>query len=309
MVVLSREALQARWRVVPWDGVHLGEWTREIEGADVVFNLAGRSVDCRYNEANRREILESRIQSTRVIGEAVRLAKQPPRLWINASTATIYRHTTDRPMDEYSGEIGGNEPDAPEAWRFSIEVATKWEESFFGVPAPKTRKIALRSAMVMSPDAGGIFETLLRLVRFGLGGGAGSGKQFVSWVHDVDFVRTLGFLIEKEDLSGCVNVAAPNPLPNNEFMQVLRQSWGGRIGLPAPKWMLEIGAIFIRTETELILKSRRVIPGRLKKAGFEFRFPDWPSAARDLVHRWRELRRAPQRIEPGRVRSSARTEG
>jgi uncharacterized protein len=309
VVVLSRRSLQAPWRVIHWDGVNLGAWTRELEGADVVFNLAGRSVNCRYNAANRREILESRIQSTRIIGRAISLAKQPPRLWINASTATIYRHTLDRPMDEFTGEIGGNEPDAPRAWRFSIDVATMWEECFFQAQTSETRKIALRSAMVMGPDTGGIFDTLLRLVRFGLGGPAGPGNQFVSWVHDVDFVRALEFLIQNEELSGCVNVASPDPLPNSAFMRALRTAWNRRVGLPAPTWMLEIGAIFLRTETELILKSRRVIPGRLLKAGFEFQFPVWPSAAKELVYRWREIRRAPRTIELGRARSSVRRAG
>jgi uncharacterized protein (TIGR01777 family) len=206
---------------------------------------------------------------------------------MNASTATIYSHALDRPMDEQTGEIGGNEPNAPAKWRFSIDVATSWEGAFFAAMTPKTRKIALRSAMIMSPDRGGVFDTLLRLVRFGLGGTSGSGMQFVSWVHDTDFLRSIEYLIARDEIDGAVNIASPNPLPNREFMKALRQAWGARIGLPAASWMLEIGTLFLRTETELVLKSRRVIPGRLVDAGFQFQFPEWPAAAQNLVDRWR----------------------
>lgn len=206
---------------------------------------------------------------------------------MNAGTATIYRHALDRPMDEATGELGGTEPDVPSTWRFSIDVATAWERAFFESNTPRTRKIALRSAMTMSPDPNGVFDVLLRLVRFGLGGSAGSGRQFVSWIHETDFIGAIEFLIAREEVSGPVNVCSPNPLPNSEFMRALRRAWGIPIGLPAAKWMLEIGAVFLRTETELILKSRRVVPGRLLDAGFEFRFPDWESAGLDLVRRWR----------------------
>jgi uncharacterized protein (TIGR01777 family) len=260
---------------------------RELEKTDVVINLAGRSVNCRYNAANRREILESRTQATRILGEALTLVAHPPLLWMNASTATIYRHALDRPMDEETGELGGNEPNAPSSWRFSIDVAKRWEESFYAVSTPNTRKIALRSAMTMSPDRGGIFDVLLRLVRFGLGGCSGSGRQFVSWIHELDYVRAIDFLIAEEGIAGCVNIAAPGPLPNSEFMAALRRAWGRRVGLPSAKWMLEMGAVFLRTETELILKSRRAVPGRLLASGFQFRFPDWSTAALDLVRQWR----------------------
>ncbi|MGH9710795.1 MAG: NAD-dependent epimerase/dehydratase family protein, partial [Candidatus Acidiferrales bacterium] len=174
VAVLARKIYAAQWRVILWDGVTLGSWASELENADVVINLAGRNVNCRYNAANRREIMESRTRTTRLLGEAISKLSAPPRLWLNSSTATIYRHSFDRPMDEATGEIGGNEPDAPSSWRFSIEVATAWEEAFFAAPTsmstPRTRKIALRSAVILSPDRGGIFDVLLRLVRFGLGG-------------------------------------------------------------------------------------------------------------------------------------------
>jgi uncharacterized protein (TIGR01777 family) len=266
VVVLARRLTPAPWRVI---------------------NLAGRNVDCRYTAANRKAIKESRIHTTRLLGQAIGQSLHPPPLWMNASTATIYRHTLDRPMEERTGEIGGNEPNAPAKWRFSIDVATSWERAFFEAVTPKTRKIALRSAMVMSPDRGGVFDTLLRLVRLGLGGTAASGQQFVSWVHDLDFLHSIDHLIARDEIDGAVNIASPNPLPNREFMRALRQEWGTRIGLPAASWMLEIGTIFLRSETELVLKSRRVIPGRLLEAGFQFQFPEWAAAVRNLVGRWR----------------------
>ena len=288
VVVIARSVRPAPWQVVRWDGTSLGDWASHLEGADVLINLAGRSVNCRYTSANRSAIKDSRIHTTRLLGQAMTGMTRPPRLWMNASTATIYRHTLDRPMDEETGEIGGHEPNAPNTWRFSIDVATSWEEAFFSSVTPETRKIALRSAMVMSPDRGGIFGELLRLVRFGLGGTAGSGRQFVSWIHGGDFLRSIEHLIAHEECAGAFNLASPHPLPNREFMRTLRQAWGAPLGLPATVWMLELGAWFLRTETELILKSRRVVPGRLLQAGFEFQFPDWPAAARNLVNRWRE---------------------
>ncbi len=292
VVVLARRAAPAPWRVVHWDGANPGGWASELENADVLINLAGKSVDCRYTPANQRAIKASRIQTTHLLAQTIGQSDRPPRLWMNASTATIYRHSLDRPMDEQTGEIGGNEPNAPAKWRFSIDVATSWESAFFAAVTPNTRKIALRSAMVMSPDRGGVFDTLLRLVRFGLGGTTGSGQQFVSWIHDADFLRSIEYLIAREGMDGVVNIASPNPLPNREFMKALRQAWGTRIGLPAASWMLEIGTVFLRTETELVLKSRRVIPGRLEDAGFQFQFPQWSAAAQNLVDRWRAVKSA-----------------
>jgi len=287
IIVLSRHPEPSPWQVLPWNGRELGTWATAIDGADIVINLAGRSVNCRYTPANRREIMDSRILSTRVVGQAIKNAVNPPSLWMNASTATIYRHALDRAMDEATGALGGHEPDAPSTWRFSIDVATSWEEEFFAAPTPGTRKIPLRSAMTMSPDSDGIFGTLLRLVRAGLGGKAASGKQFISWIHETDFLRAIDFLIDHQSLDGCINVCSPCPLQNQEFMRVLRQAWGTRIGLPTTHWMLEVGAVFLRTETELILKSRRVVPQRLLDAGFKFNFADWQNAAVDLVDRWR----------------------
>lgn len=288
VVVLSRTPDSAPWRVVAWDARTVGDWAAELDGSEVVINLAGRSVDCRYHPANRRAILESRVNSTRVVGEAIARATRPPGVWLQASTATLYAHRYDAPNDEATGLLGGAEAQAPDTWRFSIEVATAWELALDEAATPQTRKVKLRSAMMMSPDRGGVFDVLLRLVRCGLGGQAGDGRQFVSWIHHEDFIRAIHWIIEHDALAGPVNLTAPNPVPNSEFMRALRRAWGQPIGLPASTWMLEIGAFFLRTETELILKSRRVVPARLIQAGFTFRFPTWPEAACDLCQRWRE---------------------
>jgi uncharacterized protein (TIGR01777 family) len=288
VVVLGRAPARAPWKTVPWDAATLGPWSAELDGADVVINLAGRNVNCRYTPENRRLIKESRTQSTRVVGEAIARAQRPPKVWLQASTATIYAHAFGAAHDE-GGEIGGKEPGAPETWRFSIDVATSWERALDDARTPNTRKVKLRSAMTMSPDRGGVFDTLLRLVRFGLGGRAGDGRQYMSWIHEEDFVRAIYWLIERQNVEGAVNLSAPEPLPNAAFMRVLREAWGVSIGLPAAEWMLEIGARVIRTETELILKSRRVVPGRLLREGFQFRYPDWPAAAKELCERWRAL--------------------
>jgi uncharacterized protein len=289
VVVLSRTQTNALpWRVVTWDGETLGAWTAEIENANAVINLAGQSVNCRYTAENRRIIIDSRVNSTRVVGQAIAQADSPPRVWLQASTATLYAHRYDAPNDEASGIIGGSEPNAPDTWRFSIDVVKKWERELNAAATPNTRKVLMRSAIVMTPNGGGPFDMLLRLVRFGLGGSAGDGKQFVSWIHDGDFVRGTDWLIQHDDLEGPLNLASPNPLPNAEFMRTLRKAWGMRFGLPATEWMLELGAWGLGSETELILKSRRVIPNRLLETGFDFKFPAWANAASDLCARWRE---------------------
>jgi uncharacterized protein (TIGR01777 family) len=285
VVVLSRRPTAAPWKVVRWDAGTVGDWVSEIDGADVVVNLAGRSVNCRYTPANRREILDSRVLSTRVVGRAIARAARPPALWLQASTATYYAHRHDAPNDEATGRPGGSEPDAPASWRFSVEVARAWEAAAQEAETPGTRLVLLRSAMIMSPDRGGVFDTLLGLVRRGLGGRSGSGRQYVSWIHDADFIASVDWLIG-HDLRGPVNLASPHPLPNAEFMRILRDAWGIRFGLPATKWMLEVGTFLMRTETELVLKSRRVVPARLLESGFAFRFPNWAEAARDLCRRW-----------------------
>ncbi len=299
VTVFSRSPRPAPWRVVLWDGLTPGGWIADLEGSDVCINLAGRSVNCRYTAANRRAIRESRIRSTLLLNDVIASLNHAPRLWLNASTATIYRHAHDRAMDETTGELGGGESGAPDTWNFSIGVAKDWEQAFFSTPTPLTRKVAIRSAMTFSPDRGGVFDVFSKLVRYGLGGRQGTGTQFVSWIHETDFVRAVDVLISREDLTGMVNLCSPNPLPNSDFMRILRRAWGIRFGLPAPQWMIETGACLMRTESELVLKSRRVVPNRLLAAGFHFLFPEWAAAARELVVRSRQL------PAPGRIGSPA----
>ena len=287
VVVLSRTPANKPWRTVAWDGETLGEWVTEFEAADAIINLAGQSVNCRYTTENRRIITESRLKSTKVVGQAIAQAWTPPRVWLQASTATIYAHRYDAPNDEATGIIGGAEPNVPDTWRFSIEVATGWERVFHESPIPNTRRVAMRSAIVMHPDSGSPFDILMRLVRLGLGGQSGDGKQYVSWIHEADFVRAVMWLIQHDELEGPVNLASPNPLPNADFMRALRSARGVPFGLPATEWMLKLGAFLAQSETELILKSRRVVPTKLVDSGFTFQFPNWPEAARELCARVR----------------------
>ncbi len=276
VVVLSRrEEVQVPGaRIVRWDGKTAGPWHADLEGAAALVNLAGRSVNCRYTPRNRQVIYDSRLHSTRALGEALARCDSPPPVWINASSATIYRHAEDRAMDEETGELGTG---------FSVDVCRRWEEELFRPELPRTRRVALRAAMVFGREPGGVFDAFYRLARLGLGGTQGPGTQYVSWIHAEDFARSVEWLIQREDLSGPVNCAAPHPLPNREFLRRLRQACGVPVGLPAARWMLEIGAIVLGTETELLLKSRRVVPGRLLASGFAFRYPEWAEAAAALV--------------------------
>jgi uncharacterized protein (TIGR01777 family) len=285
VTVLSRRPSAAPWRVVEWDARSVGAWASELDGADAVINLAGRSVNCRYTPENRREILASRVESTQAVGQAIARCAHPPRVWLQASTATIYSHRYDAANDESTGVVGGHEPDAPASWRYSIDVAQAWERAANESVTPRTRLVPLRSSMVMSPDPGGIFATLLRLARLGLGGPVAGGRQFVSWIHERDFVRAVYWLIDHDTLDGAVNIAAPEPLPYRDFMRELRRAARMPIGLPATRWMLALGAWALRTEPELVLKSRRVTPRRLQEAGFDFSYPRWRDAARELVAR------------------------
>ncbi len=287
VVVLSRGGNADVGRGVAWDGRTLGDWAAEVDGADVVINLAGRSVDCRYDRASRRQIMESRVDSTRAVGQAIAQAANPPPTWLQMSTATIYADRRDPPHDERSDDLGGNEPNVPDMWAFSIDVAKAWEEAARAADTSATRLVLMRTAMVMSPDPGGVFRVLLRLVRLGLGGSVAGGQQRMSWIHDADFVAAVQHLIATPSLDGPINLAAPGPLPQAEFMRSLRRAWGQRIGLPATRWMLEVGAFVLRTESELILKSRSVVSAALPESGFVFRHPNWPAAAEDLVRRTR----------------------
>ncbi|HXR04043.1 MAG TPA: TIGR01777 family oxidoreductase [Verrucomicrobiae bacterium] len=267
---------------VAWDGRMPGDWTRFLDGARAVINLAGRSVDCRYHDRNRQLILNSRVESTRALGEAIKRCAKPPAVWLNASTATIYKHSLDRPMGE-DGEIGATREAKDE---FSVTVAQAWERTLYEDDTPKTRKITLRMAMVLGAG-GGVFPVLRRLVRCGLGGKMAEGNQFVSWIHEADLCRSIQWLVTRDDFYGAVNLAAPNPIPNREMMRVLRKICGWPFGLPATAWMLEAGAVLLRTETELIIKSRRVVPGRLLKSGFAFTFPTMEAALLDILRHFK----------------------
>ncbi|MCM3742345.1 TIGR01777 family oxidoreductase [Oceanobacillus luteolus] len=264
--IISRQKQHISWE-------DKSEMMEALEGAELLINLAGKSVNCRYNEANKKEIMESRRRTTTLLGEAVKACSHPPEVWINSSTATIYRHAEDRPMTEDDGVIGSG---------FSVDVATTWEKTFFDFDLPNTRQIALRIAIVLGKD-GGVIIPYKNLVRFGLGGVQGKGNQMFSWIHIEDLFKIILFLKKREELSGVFNCSSPFPVTNRELMKTLRETMNMPFGLPSPKWMLEIGSIFIRTETELVLKSRWVLPERLEMEGYEFAYPTLDKTLEDIL--------------------------
>lgn len=274
VVILTRGTTRQQGAIqyVTWDGKNPGPWTTTLEGAEVVVNLNGRSVDCRYTEENKRLIYSSRLDATAILGAAVQRAKNPPKMWLNAASATIYRHAEDREMDEYTGEIGTG---------FSVDVCQKWEAMFNSIDTPATRKILLRTGIVLG-NQGGPLRPLKMMAKLGAGGKQGSGNQYCSWLHETDFVQIVDFLITHPETTGVYNVTAPVPVKNKLFMRALRQATGIPFGIPMPAALLEIGAHIIQTETELILKSRRVVPARLLQAGYRFRFPTIEQALDDL---------------------------
>ena len=282
-IVLTRSpSATSTFTELPWDARTPGEWTQALDGAEAVINLTGRSVNCRYSEKNRRAILDSRVESTRILGRAIAGCMNPPRTWLNASTATIYRHTFGPPHDETSADFA-TEPAVKD--EFSVRVAREWERALSEAVTPRTRKTALRITIVFGTVRGGVVQVLRRLTRLGLGGRMGSGRQFVSWIHEEDFCRAVEWILERSEMEGPVNVASPHPVANAEMMKAFRNVCGVPFGLPAAEWMLEIGAFVLRTETELLLKSRRVVPARLLASGFEFRFPTMETALSDLERR------------------------
>jgi len=266
VLIISRQPNHVNWNNMP-------AISDALENAEMLINLAGKSVDCRYNEKNKKEIFDSRINTTQTLGEAVLQCKNPPELWINSSTATIYRHAEDRPMTESTGEIGKG---------FSVNVATNWEKTFFNFKLPATRQIALRMAIVLG-NGGGVMVPMKNLVRFGLGGKQGSGNQMFSWLHIEDLFNIIVFLQERKNLSGVFNTSAPGPVKNKILMQCFRKNMKVIIGLPTPKWLLKMGAVLIKTETELILKSRWVIPERLLKEGYHFKYATIDGALKNIL--------------------------
>jgi uncharacterized protein len=275
IIILSRKNKAANGNIqsVLWDGRTEGEWKKSLDGADLLINLCGKNVNCRYTEENKAEIINSRIIPTALLGKAIAEMENPPKLWINVTSATIYRHAEDHPQDEETGEIG---------YGFSIDVCRKWEETFFNTNTPHTRKIALRMGIVLGrSDAA--FPRLLNLVKCGLGGKQGDGEQYVSWVHEQDAAKCTEWLMDHDELNGVINCTAPEPVKNAVLMRIIRNAYGVPFGLPAPAWLLEIGAKVIGTETELILKSRWVLPKRLLDSGYPFLFSKAEHAVKDLL--------------------------
>ena len=266
-------------REARWDGAAVGDWRKELEGARALINLAGLSVNCRYHACNRKLLLDSRLDSTRVLGEAIGRCAHPPSVWLNSSTATIYKHTFGPTWDE-GGEIGGC-AEAKDV--FSVYVAAEWERVFNEANTPRARKVALRTAMVLGHGRNSVLPNLLRLARLGLGGSLAGGRQFVSWIHQEDFCRAVEWILEHDNLNGAVNLAAPNPVTNAEFMATIRRVCHVPFGLPAPRWLLEVGAFFLRTETELLIKSRRVASSKLRCSGFTFLWSHLLPAIEHLV--------------------------
>ena len=256
-----------------WDGKTLDNWTESIENAEVIINLAGKSVNCRYTETNKRIINESRIFATQAIGKAIQQAEQPPKVWLNGGSATIYRYSEDKQMTEKNGEFGDN---------FSVNVCKNWEKTFNEFETPETRKVFMRISIVLGKD-GGVVPPLRNLVRCGLGGKQGHGRQFVSWLHVHDYARMVEWFIRNNDFDGVVNCVSPQPVANSDFMKGFRKAYNIPFGLPQPKWMLKMGAMMIGTETELILKSRNVIPERLEQAGFPFKYPTLEKALTEIT--------------------------
>jgi uncharacterized protein len=264
--VLSRRAHPAKGNieVFEWDGQHPGPWMNLIDGCDVLVNLAGKSVNCRYTEENKTEILESRLKSTLALGAAVVMANKPPDIWLNSSTATIYNHSLEKGNDETSTNFGKD---------FSVSVAQKWEHTFFDIPTPGTRKVAMRTAIVLGKE-GGAFPVLKKLSRFSLGGTQGSGQQMVSWLHEDDFCAIVKHLIDHIDIEGAVNCCSPNPVRNEEFMKTLSKYSWLKFQVNQPEWMIKAGAKVMGTEAELVLKSRWAIPKKLTDSGYQFLYND-----------------------------------
>lgn len=250
-----------------------------LEGADAVLNLAGRSVSCRYTKRTADEIFRSRTSTTRQLAQAIGGCEHPPPVWLNASTGTIYRDARDRPQDEATGDIGSG---------FSVEVARAWERELFSPHLAGVRRVALRTSIVLGH--GGALNAIVDLARLGGGGHQGDGGQMFSWIHLHDVHRAVRHLIAHDEISGPVNLATPEPVTNRQLMRSVRAHFGGlgrRVGLPTPTWATELGGRVIRTEPELVLKSRWAHPGVLLGSGFTWRFAELDAALADIASRTR----------------------
>lgn len=275
VIILSRKpkATQKNIVTITWDAVNIGAWAEYLDGADMLINLCGKNVNCRYTELNKKEIVASRVVPTKLLAQAITQSPNPPKVWINVTSATIYRHAQDHAQDEATGEIG---------YGFSIDVCRQWEEAFYATDTPATRRVALRLGIVLG-RSDGVFPRLLNLVKLGMGGKQGDGEQYVSWIHEQDVARITQYILQQEGLSGIINATAPEPVKNSDLMRDLRKAYGIPFGLPAPQWLLEIGAVLIGTETELILKSRWVTPKRLLDSGYQFQFSKAGHAIHDIL--------------------------
>jgi len=275
VIILSRKPAPAKGNVTTlvWDGETEGNWTEALSNADLLVNLCGKNVNCRYTEKNKAEIISSRLVPTELLGRVIGKLANPPKLWINVTSATIYRHAEDHAQDEVTGQIG---------YGFSIDVCKQWEQVFFEANTPATRKVALRMGIVLG-RTGAVFPRLLNLVKLGMGGKQGDGNQYVAWIHENDVANISQFLLEHTELDGVINCTAPQAIKNTDLMRTIRKAYGMPFGLPAPQWLLEIGAFIIGTETELILKSRWVTPKRLLNAGYQFRFGNAQHAVHDIL--------------------------
>ncbi|HWA26647.1 MAG TPA: TIGR01777 family oxidoreductase [Lacunisphaera sp.] len=274
VVVLTRHPRPgAAFREVGWDGATAGPWAAELEGAEALVNLTGRSVDCVHNAENRRLILESRINSVRALGAALAGCRVPPPVWVQCASLALYGDAGDRVCTEETAPAGD----------FSAQVCRQWEAELAAAPAPATRKVCLRIGLVLGPG-GGALRPLARLARCFLGGTVGSGRQYLSWLHHDDMEEIFRQAMTRNDLAGAYNACAPNPVPNAEFMRELRGALGRPWSPPAPAWAVRFGAHFLlRTDADLALTGRRCVPARLQAAGFRFKYPDLRPALRGLL--------------------------
>ena len=288
-VVLSRNGTASvpRARLVPWDACTLGEWAKEINGAHAVINMTGRNIKCIYTDKNLKVLKDSRVHSTKVIGQAIKQVQEPPPIWIQMSAAGIYKHRFDAPNDEKEGLIG-EDPQAPASWKKIVNLVQEWEEALQESQTDNTRKVAARCGVVMGSNPGGVFDIFTKLCRWGLGGSTAGGRQMISWLHISDFINSIKFLLENDQIQGPVNLCVPQAISQEEIMKTLRQTVGAKFGLPAPKWAIEISSYITGIDSELTLKSRYVKPQVLLDHRFSFQYPDWPAAAADLFSKWKK---------------------